>query len=67
MRIPDLTKQKEGMRYRDQESRASKRTSSLYFMIVRFLALVSTQVTKSSICLVTSIVGSVIGEGPTRT
>lgn len=41
-------------------------TSSLYFMIVLFLALVSTHVTKSSICLVMSMAGSVIGWGPTR-
>jgi hypothetical protein len=43
-----------------------KLTSSLYFMMVLFLALVSTQVTKSSNCLVTSIAGSVTGDGPTR-
>lgn len=41
-------------------------TSSLYFIIVLFLALVSTQVTKSSVLLVTSIAGSVTGVGPTR-
>jgi len=36
-------------------------------MIVLFLALVSTQVTKSSVCLVISIAGSVAGLVPTRT
>jgi len=41
-------------------------TSSLYFMIVLFLALVSTHVTKSSNDLFTNIAGSVTGVGPTR-
>jgi hypothetical protein len=44
----------------------SELTSSLYFMIVLFLALVSTQVTKSSNDLLTNIAGSVTGVGPTR-
>lgn len=42
-------------------------TSSLYFIIVLLRALVSTQVTKSSMWRVTSIAGSVTGVGPTRT
>jgi hypothetical protein len=43
-----------------------KPTSSLYFMIVLFRALVSTHVTKSSSDLLTNIAGSVTGVGPTR-
>lgn len=42
-------------------------TSSLYFMIVLFLLLPSTQVIKSSIFRVTIMAGSVIGVGPILT
>lgn len=44
----------------------TKPTSSLYFMIVRLRALVSTQVTKSSMWRVMSMAGSDTGDGPTR-
>lgn len=48
-------------------SQFKARRLTLYRMTVRLSLLVSTQVTKSSICLVTKKAGSLIGSGPTLT